>query len=79
MSAIDNPWDELLGEYPPLWDEVQCEFCGCTEMEACPGGCAWSKRYQDRAVCTNCEHLASMLELNMGALEFWRHHAISAH
>lgn len=22
-------------------DEAQCRICGCTESEACPGGCGW--------------------------------------
>jgi hypothetical protein len=31
-------------------DEAQCRICGCTESEACPGGCGWE---QDN-VCSSC-------------------------
>ncbi len=28
-----------------------CVFCGCTEFDACPGGCAWI----EIAVCSACQ------------------------
>jgi hypothetical protein len=38
-------------------DESQCIVCGCTDMAACPDGCAWA--VVDRAcgvgVCTACD------------------------
>jgi N6-adenosine-specific RNA methylase IME4 len=30
-----------------------CRVCGCTQDQACPGGCAWSER--DAGICTACE------------------------
>jgi hypothetical protein len=29
-----------------------CRFCGCSEYDACPDGCAWADRAQ--TVCTSC-------------------------
>ena len=29
-----------------------CFFCGCTEAEACPGGCAWAD--PEHLICTAC-------------------------
>jgi hypothetical protein len=29
-----------------------CRVCGCTEFEACPGGCAWAD--ETHTLCTNC-------------------------
>ena len=29
-----------------------CHRCGCTEANACPGGCAWTDREQ--TLCTSC-------------------------
>jgi hypothetical protein len=59
-----------------LWDDdfPECEICGCTEYDACPGGCAWSYYFsgRDRAVCTSCEIIAIFLEVNMGALQLFR-------
>lgn len=43
---------------------MKCDFCGCTDNSACPGGCRWvvpgicsqCERIID-AVCTHCGHL----------------------
>ena len=50
-----------------------CEYCGCTEDDACPGGCAWSEKYQmeGRAVCTRCENIEPMIEINLATLRIW--------
>ncbi len=29
-----------------------CSVCGCTEDEACPGGCYWAD--DDHTLCSNC-------------------------
>jgi hypothetical protein len=60
---------ELLEDLGP-----HCEFCGCSEFDPCPEGCAWSERFAaaGRAVCTRCEHVALAMEINMGALGIWR-------
>ena len=42
--------------------ERECEGCGCTDSDACPGGCAWLTPEQlqargfdpDMTVCTAC-------------------------
>jgi hypothetical protein len=56
---------------PPWNAGPECEFCGCSEFDACPGGCAWSEYFLDRgrAVCTTCEAIAICLEINLGALD----------
>lgn len=33
-----------------------CLACGCTERDACPGGCAWADPVVD--ICTRCDALA---------------------
>lgn len=40
--AVDDFGNELA-------DEV-CRGCGCSELDPCPGGCAWAKP----GLCTNC-------------------------
>lgn len=49
-----------------------CKYCGCTDDEACPGGCAWAfdegdPGGEDGAVCTRCDELA--VEMGYAALE----------
>jgi len=41
-------------------EDTRCEVCGCTELRACPGRCAWDRRFARarRAVCTNCTNKA---------------------
>ena len=34
-------------------EEYQCDGCGCTDDDACPGGCSWIAPN----VCSNCAHL----------------------
>lgn len=68
---------EELPDPGPLWDPgPACEFCGCSEYDACPGGCGWSEYflYRGQAVCTNCEAIAIAMEINFGALAIfmWR-------
>jgi hypothetical protein len=46
----------------------RCELCGCTEEEACEGGCGWSD--PSRTLCTACEDLA--LEIGLQVLELFR-------
>ncbi len=81
----EDRWYEESG-YPnvesynlPIDLSASCEVCGCTELQACPGGCDWSELYlaQDRHVCTNCETLMGLTEcrtfqINMAALRIWR-------
>ena len=51
-----------------------CEICGCSEQEACEGGCSWSERFliQGRLICTQCEAQMVSFRINMGALKLWR-------
>jgi hypothetical protein len=39
-----------------------CEVCGCTEHNACPGGCVWDPAFmlKKRYVCTNCSDEAGV-------------------
>jgi hypothetical protein len=36
---------------------VRCRVCGCTEIDACPGGCGWA----DGNLCTVCDAAAQAL------------------
>jgi hypothetical protein len=31
---------------------LRCRVCGCTEVDACPGGCGWVSSEED--LCTTC-------------------------
>ena len=36
------PWRSSMPRYPEEIDGLEaCRFCGCTELRACLGGCAW--------------------------------------
>jgi hypothetical protein len=41
-----------------------CEICGCDELHACPGGCAWDSRFllAGRLVCTRCTGLLDAMQ-----------------
>ena len=79
LAAYGNPEDPAdFGLDPDFGaeglDSPSCELCGCTEDHACPGGCAWSVRYlnQNRMICTSCESLMIVFEINMAALRIWQ-------
>lgn len=36
---------------PPVDEDMECIYCGCTDNMACPGGCFWIVPY----VCSSCE------------------------
>lgn len=48
----------ILAEIRAQYDgAVRCAVCGCTEEQACEGGCAWADPESDRLmidVCTSC-------------------------
>lgn len=49
--------DDILGEDPPEDMQLhECERCGCTEVNACAGGCAWDLEAaaDGRYICTAC-------------------------
>jgi hypothetical protein len=33
-----------------VWEEDACRCCGCTDSEACPGGCYWI----ESDLCSSC-------------------------
>lgn len=33
-------------------DDLACEHCGCTEDNACPGGCSWASLVPP--ICSRC-------------------------
>ena len=35
-----------------------CKFCGCTDAQACAGGCAWID--ESRTICTRCDSAESV-------------------
>lgn len=36
--------------------EIECVGCGCTDAQACPGGCSWAAVEEEAGIglCTNC-------------------------
>jgi len=38
-------------------NEATCRVCGCTDSNACPGGCSWVELDRERGlgVCSRCE------------------------
>jgi hypothetical protein len=43
---------EAIDGAPVLTARLVCEGCGCTDDNACPGGCYWVSR--DPPVCSAC-------------------------
>lgn len=37
--------------------EARCIHCGCTDSQACAGGCSWVwvNRHTGKGVCSSCE------------------------
>jgi Fe-S-cluster-containing dehydrogenase component len=35
-------------------DDVACIGCGCTDHEACPGGCSWAPNEVGVDICSRC-------------------------
>jgi hypothetical protein len=56
-------------ENPPVPSRVGdvCQTCGCTNNDACRGGCAWAKPGQ----CTACEASHSTDKLLRRVLQSW--------
>ncbi|MFJ4551065.1 hypothetical protein ACIP4X_17870 [Streptomyces sp. NPDC088817] len=50
-AAEDNPQAtaHAVGD-----DEPQCVRCGCTDSQACPGGCHWVANRRDVPLCSAC-------------------------
>lgn len=42
--------------------DAACELCGCTEDDACPGGCAWVPNVAGRDLCSACVEQMPELE-----------------
>lgn len=38
----------------------RCRICGCTDLEGCPDGCAWSDR--EHTLCSICHHMIDELK-----------------
>lgn len=38
-------------------EEATCIYCGCTDSQACPGGCSWVWINYDtgKGICSRCE------------------------
>jgi len=50
-----NPWRPLCLRYPGPWTPgPACRRCGCTELQACRGGCAWTTPFLYTA-CASAE------------------------
>lgn len=51
-------------------EEGTCRFCGCTEEDACPGGCSWAN--EDQTVCDNPDCLEQFRAETGQQKEEWR-------
>jgi hypothetical protein len=50
------------------FDVVACRICGCTDEEACPGGCCWVEDPSGGDLCSSC--VAHAIALTQIALTF---------
>lgn len=55
--------------------DTRCLFCGCTETQACAGGCGWvlRSRAKDWGVCSRCESQIPELMNRLGHWLLRRH------
>ena len=44
---------------------VRCRVCGCTEIDACPGGCGWVPGEEN--LCTTCGEAARAILIWRGS------------
>ena len=44
--------------------ELACSCCGCTESQACPGGCFWISL--EPPICSSCGEVADDVERQVG-------------
>lgn len=51
-GITDRLHPQLAGAIVEEWSPV-CRICGCTDEEACDGGCAWVQGDPD--LCTSCQ------------------------
>jgi hypothetical protein len=50
--VLTNTGKNALGAYDDK-RSGKCRVCGCTDEQACPGGCAWAPGTR-RTLCTSC-------------------------
>jgi hypothetical protein len=50
-----------------------CIGCGCTDDQACEGGCSWALESQVApiGVCTNCTEMYGEIELSTAEAEYF--------
>lgn len=71
-QLLEHAYDEWL-EFGPQVSIVHCTGCGCTDLNACVGGCWWVARLDGPAgtvaVCSNCrDHLPADHPARLSAL-----------
>lgn len=49
-------------------DVASCARCGCTEDQACPGGCVWVPTRSPEDVCSSCATEAELAEAALRGL-----------
>lgn len=49
-----GPWEVMTGEDDGTEDVPRCIRCGCTDEQACPGGCTWVPGSMDGDLCSRC-------------------------
>jgi hypothetical protein len=47
---------------PSAANGTACRICGCTQFNACPGGCGWVHRSGELPLCTVCANFAEQLQ-----------------
>lgn len=52
VAAIQRRDELHLGDDPATGQPRRCVVCGCTDAEACPGGCYWLELEPPR--CSSC-------------------------
>lgn len=71
IGEVCRAWMDLLFIVPPS-QESTCIGCGCTDNQACEGGCDWlaENRVTRRGVCSSCPSFLEAFAAEQRVQEF---------
>jgi len=74
-AAIEAALLQLVGDGPALPAVRKCRTVGCTDDEACPGGCSWSQP----EICSTCAAKQDLWDAQRAAMMLAQQHAAERH